>query len=236
MKRTVQYQISCIALLVLGLEACIREDVGPYQDDKQTYALTDFDRLDMGSAFSITVKDGPAFAIVARGDRRNLDDLDVYTRNGTLFAKYRTNRNRQHQTSFSITMPTVRGVAFSGASESTITGFTNLNELSIELSGASKGEFIGEAVRTIVDISGASTLQLNGRGTALSAELSGASSLQAFPYPVGEATVDASGASKASVSVSNALVADASGASTIRYRGTPTVRQRVSGASTVQNE
>ena len=177
-----------------------------------------------------------AVAIVARGDRRNLDDLDVYTRNGTLFAKYRTNRNRQHQTSFSITMPTVRGVAFSGASESTITGFTNLNELSIEMSGASKGEFIGEAIRTIVDISGASTLQLNGRGTALSAELSGASSLQAFPYPVGEATVDASGASKASVSVSNALVADASGASTIRYRGTPTVRQRVSGASTVQNE
>ena len=236
MKRTVFYHICCITLLVFGLGACIREDVGPYQGDKQTYALTGFDRLDMGSAFSITVQAGPAFAIVAEGDRRNLDDLDVYTRNGTLFARYRTNRNRQHETSFSITMPTVRGVAFSGASQSTITGFANLSELSIELSGASKSEFVGDAVRTIVDLSGASVLKLNGRGTALSAELSGASSLQAFPYPVGEATVDASGASKASINVSNALVADASGASTIRYRGTPTVRQRVSGASTVQNE
>ncbi|WP_157618456.1 GIN domain-containing protein [Spirosoma spitsbergense] len=108
--------------------------------------------------------------------------------------------------------------------------------LSIELSGASKGEFIGEAVRMTADISGASALQLNGRGTALSADLSGVSSLQAFPYSVGEATVDASGASKASVNVSNVLVVDASGASAIRYRGTPTVRQRVTGSSTVQNE
>lgn len=236
MKCSFRYQISGIALLVLGLGACIREDVGPYQGDKQTYALTGFDRLDMGSAFSITVQAGPAFAIVAEGDRRNLDDLDVYTRNGTLFARYRNSRNRQHQTSFSITMPTVRGVAFSGASRSTITGFTNLTELAIDLSGASKGEFTGEVSRMAIDLSGASTLQVNGRGTALSAELSGASNLQAFLYPVSEAQINASGASRASVSVSHALVADASGASTIRYRGTPTVRQRVSGASTVQSE
>lgn len=236
MKRTLFCQISYIALLILSLSACIREDVGPYQGDKQTYALTGFDRLDMGSAFDITVQSGPVSSIVAEGDRRNLDDLNVYVRNGTLFAKYRTNRNRQHQTSFSITMPTVRGVAFSGASQSRITGFTNLSELAIELSGASKSEFAGDAARTTTDLSGASTLQLNGRGTVLSAELSGASTLQAFPYPVGEAGINASGASKAAVSVSNALVADASGASTIRYRGAPTVRQRTSGASTVQSE
>lgn len=236
MKRTSLHYFSCIALLVLSLSACIREDVGPYQGDKQTYALTGFDRLDMGSAFDITVQSGPAFAIVAEGDRRNLDDLDVYIRNSTLFARYRTNRNRQHQTSFSITMPTVRGVAFSGASQSSITGFASLSELDIELSGASKSEFAGDAARTTIDLSGASTLQLNGRGTVLSAELSGASTLRAFPYPVGEATIDASGASKATISVSNVLVVDASGASTIRYRGAPTVRQRTSGASTVQSE
>ena len=236
MNRSFRYQISWIAVLALGLGACIRDDVGPYQGDTQTYALTGFDRLDMGSAFSITVQPGPAFNVVAEGDRRNIDDLNVYTRNGTLFANYRTNRNRQHQTSFLITMPTLRGVAFGGASQSSITGFTNLSELNIELSGASRGQFTGGAARTVVNLSGASTLQLNGRGTALSAELSGASNLQAFPYPVGEAAVNASGASKVSLSVSNALVADASGASTIRYRGTPTVRQRVSGASTVQNE
>lgn len=236
MKRILRYQISCIIVLLLSLSACIREDVGPYQPDQQTYALAGFDRLDMGSAFSITVQSGPAFAIVAEGDRRNLDDLDVYTRNGTLFAEYRTNRSRKHQTSFLITMPTLRGVAFSGASQSTITGFPDLSNLAIDLSGASKSQFSGGASRMTVQLSGASVLQVNGDGAYLSADLSGASSLQAFSYPVAEADVTASGASKANVSVGSSLVVNASGASTIRYRGTPAVRQRVSGASTVKSE
>lgn len=235
MKRNLLYHISCMALLILGLGAC-REDVGPNQEDKKTFVLTSFDRLDMGSAFSIIVQAGPVLAVVAEGDRRNLDDLDVYVSKGTLFARYRTNRIRQHQTSLLITMPTVRGVVFSGASQSTITGFTNLSELSINLSGSSKGEFTGEASRIATDLSGSSTLQLNGRGTALSAEVAGASYLQAFTYLVSKAGINASGASKASVSVSDTLIADVDGASTVRYRGKPTVRQSVSGNSTVQSE
>jgi hypothetical protein len=142
MNRSLFYQISCVALLLMGLMACVREDVGPYQNDKQTYALTNFDRLDMGSAFTITVQQGANFSIVAEGDQRNLNDLDVYTRNGTLFARYRNhNRSRQYQTSFQITMPTLRGVAFSGASQSEVSGFTSLGDLDIELSGASRGKF-----------------------------------------------------------------------------------------------
>ncbi|QJW88527.1 DUF2807 domain-containing protein [Spirosoma taeanense] len=236
MKRSLRYQISCIAFVLISLVACGPEDIGPYQAGEQTYALSGFDRLDMGSAFSITVQSGVTFSIVAEGDQRNLDDLDVYTRSGTLFARYRNSRNRKHRTAFLITMPTLRGVAFSGASQSTITGFTNLRELDIELSGASKGEFTVQAARTNIGLSGASNLQLNGNGSSLAADLSGASKLQAFTYPVAEANINVSGASKASVSVNTALVVDASGASTVRYRGTPTVRQHVSGASSVQND
>lgn len=237
MNRSLFYQISCIALLLVGSMACVREDVGPYQSDKQTYELANFDRLDMGSAFAITVHQGAIFSIMAEGDQRNINDLDVYTRSGTLFAKYRNhNRSRQYQTSFLITMPTLRGVAFSGASQSEVSGFTSLSDLDIELSGASRGKFRLQASRTNIDLSGASVLQAIGSGTALSAALSGASKLDAFEYPVVEARVNASGASNASVSVTNALVADASGASVIRYRGRPTVQQRVSGASTVKSE
>lgn len=236
MKRSVPYQLFCVITFVLGLSACIREDIGPYQPGEQTFALANFDRLSMGSAFSITVQQGPGFTIVAEGDRRNLDDLAVYTRNGTLFAEYRTNRNRKHQTSFTITMPALRGVAFSGASRSTITGFTSGSDIGINLSGASACQFTGEARQLLVDLSGASRLETTGRGAVLSAELSGASNLQAFPYLVTNAIIDASGASKASVSVSSDLTVDASGASSIRYRGAPAVRQKVSGASTVQRE
>lgn len=236
-KHNLRYSIGLIAFL-LTLSGCYlkREDVGPYQSDQQTYALTNFDRLDMGSAFIITVQQGSAFGITVEGDRRNLDELDVYTRNGTLKAQYRVARNRTYPTTFRITMPTLRVVDFSGASRSTITGFTNLSDLDINLSGASESQFTGQSVRTTVDLSGASSLQLIGQGTWLSAELSGASVLQSFGFPVDNAGLNASGASKANVSVGASFVVEASGASTIRYRGTPAVSKRVSGASTVQGE
>lgn len=237
MKHTSVNHLSCLVLLLLTLGACGREDVGPYQNGEKTYALSGFDRLNMGSAFAITVRQGAAFSIVAEGDQRNIDDLDVHTRNGTLFARYRNpGRSRHFQTTFTITMPTLRGATFSGASQSDVTGFANLSSVDIALSGASKGRFAVQATRTTIDLSGASRLMVNGTGTALSAEVSGASVLDAFTYPVTEATVNVSGASRAEVSVANALAVDASGASSVRYRGTPTVRQRLSGASTVQND
>ncbi|UFH52289.1 head GIN domain-containing protein [Spirosoma sp. KNUC1025] len=229
--------IFLIALLI-GLAGCSwrREDVGPYQSAQQTYSFTNFDRLDMGSAFTISVQQGNTFSITVEGDRRNLDDLDVYTRNGTLIAQYRNARNRKYSTTFVITMPTLRGVNFSGASKSTISDFTNLNGLDIELSGASEAQVSVKAARTNVELSGASRLQLTGSGTSLVADLSGASQLQGYSYPVNDANLGASGASKANVSVANSLDVDASGASSVRYRGNPSVRQRVSGASSVQQE
>ncbi|GAB2581595.1 GIN domain-containing protein [Spirosoma areae] len=238
MKHTHFFQLIATALVLIGLSSCglHREDAGPLRDSRQTYSLTDFDRLDMGSAFIITVQPGAAFSIVAEGDQRNLDDLQVYTRNGTLFAKYRNSRSRQYETSFTITMPTLRGAAFSGASRSNVTGFTNLSTMDIELSGASKGQFAVQATRATLTLSGASNLQLTGVGTSLAATVSGASILQGFDYPVGTATLDVSGASKARVSVATSLAVEASGASNIRYRGTPTVRQQVSGASSVQGD
>lgn len=236
-KHTTLYAIALLALL-LNLAGCslTREDIGPYQGDTQLYSLANFDRLDMGSAFTIVVQQGPVFTIKAEGDRRNLDDLEVYTRNGTLYARYRNARRREYETAFTITLPTLRGVAFSGASRSTVTGFSTLPELDIELSGASKGQFTVQATRTNLNLLGASNGQLNGSGSTLSAVVSGASVLQAFTYPVAEADLDASGASKLNVSVAAKLRVDASGASSIRYRGTPVVQQRVSGASTVDGE
>ncbi|GAB3013388.1 head GIN domain-containing protein [Spirosoma pulveris] len=231
------FSLILIALL-LSLASCslIREDAGPYQGDTQTYAFTGFDRVDMGSAFNITVQQGNTFSVVVEGDRRNLNDLDVYTRNGTLYARYRNPRRREYQTAFTITMPTLRAVDFSGASRSTVRGFSNIENLDIALSGASESQVSAPASRLNVVLSGASVLRLTGQGTSLTSDLSGASLIQAFGYPVDQANVVVSGASKANINVGTSLVVKASGASTVRYRGTPTVQQQLSGASSVQKE
>ncbi|WP_460637209.1 head GIN domain-containing protein [Larkinella harenae] len=224
-------------LTLVSLTSCDFERVGPYEEDERSYGLSNFDRLDMGSAFQITVQEGSRFDIEVRGNRRDLDDLDIYTRNGTLYAKYRNNlRNRRYDVSFMITMPTLRGVDFSGASRSEVIGFQRLRELDIRLSGASRASFDVDAARTNIDLSGASDLDLKGAGGLLYGDLSGASKLEAYDYPVDEAELDLSGASTARIRVSKRLDVIASGASSVRYRGAPELKSRLSGSSTVRQD
>ncbi|MFC5411050.1 head GIN domain-containing protein [Larkinella bovis] len=226
-----------LMLALVSLISCDFERIGPYEEDDRTYGLTNFDRLDMGSAFTITVERGSQYSIKARGNRRDLDDLDIYTSNGTLHAKYRNgSRNRRYDMTITITMPTLRSVDFSGASRSDVTGFQGLRELDIILSGASRARFDGGTDRTNIDLSGASDLDLKGASGLLFGELSGASKLEAFDYPVDEAELDLSGASTARVRVAKRLDVNASGASSVRYRGTPELKSRLSGSSTVRQD
>lgn len=220
MKTTTFFKhISMLLTLPFVFSSCSeREDIGPYQSGNRTFDLSGFDKLQMGDAFRIQVRQGSEFSLQATGDRRNLDDLDVYVSNGQLVARYRTpRRNRQYETEFSITMPTLAATDFSGASRSSIAGFEG-GELSVRLSGASK-------------------MTLSGNFKRLVTTASGASELQAFDAPADEADADASGASELRITATNRLSATASGASNIRYRGNPVrLQMNATGASSIRKE
>lgn len=228
--------ISLFLLLSALLFNCHTEDPGPIQEDSKTFSIIDFDRLEMGSAFNIQVEEGSIFKIKARGDRRNLNDLDVYKTGNTLIVEFKNDRNRKHDTYIEITMPALRGVNFSGASISVIDGFESEGEFDFYLSGASKSQLNAGYRKINFFISGASTLRAVGLGDEMSANLSGASYLQAFDFPVREATLKLSGASISRITASNQLNVTASGASHVYYHGNPTLNAEISGASKVQKD
>jgi hypothetical protein len=225
-----------VVAMALFLSSCHTEDPGPLQEDRRDYSVSDFDRLEMGDAFDIEVRQGTFFEVTARGDERNLDDLEVKKEGSTLVIRYDDNHNRKHTTYIKITMPTLVQVNFSGASKSTISGFEGLESLRLSLSGASRSQVDVDADALDLSISGASELTLHGSGSDLQANASGASELKAFDYEVATAYVNASGASKCRVSVSAQLRAVASGASTIVYRGTPSVDGDSSGGSSIHED
>lgn len=227
-----------LLFLAASLTSCFFDfDRGPYEETSRTYNLTNFDRLDMGSSMNIRVEPSSTFSIIARGDRRDIEDLQVYVQGSTLIARYRDNWFKNRRDMFiTISMPTIRSVDFSGSSNSEISGFRNLSEFSVKLSGASRSELDIDASRMTIDVSGASNLRARGRGGLLNAELSGASKIETVSFTVDEADLDLSGASNARVSVDRLLRVKASGASDVRYRGNPEVQQNLSGSSTVRRE
>ncbi len=234
-----------VSLLTFSLSGCIinldpANSLLTSKDEiERTYSATDlgtFDRLDMGSAYVITVVQSSTPSMTVKGDREDVNDLEFNSRSGTLNVRYNKSRIRRYNMKIIITMPTLRGVSFSGATKSDVSGFRNLSDLSIELSGASKGYFNVQANNISLDLSGASKIDFSGSGNTLRADVSGASELDGFGYPFADATLDVSGASHVYVTTSNSLNVTVTGASKVRYRGSPAIKQSVSGASKVEKD
>lgn len=222
--------------LSLTLSSCYLEDPGPVQEVEKEFTFVDFDRLEMGDAFHVTVEKSNFFSIRARGDRRNIDDLDARKEGGTLIIRFDENRSRRHDTFITITLPVLASAHVSGTSNVRITGFVDQEALEIYLSGASVCQADIQSAYLNTVVSGSSHLSLYGSADSFQANVSGASVLKAFALPAESATISASGSSQAFVSVHDHLHASASGSSVIIYRGSPSVTKEVSGNSMIRQE
>jgi hypothetical protein len=224
-----------LSVLVL-LSACESEDPGPLQEVEKEFSMVEFDRLEIGSAFNIRVEQSNTYGIHIRGDRRNIDDLEVFKTGSTLVIRFDDHGNRNHRTYITIAMPHLEALNFSGASVSTVNGFESDDELDIYLSGASVCQLNAGYRELNLLLTGASTLHMHGLGDEIHAEVSGASVLTAYDFPVRQAYLDVSGASSGKVTVTDELTAVATGASSVLYRGNPAVTTTVSGASSVRKD
>lgn len=207
-------------------------------DDTRTFNVSNFDRLDLGSAFVINVKQGSGFKVTATGRSEDLDDLEASANGGQLVVKFRNRsgwNQRRERVTINVTMPSLRGISFSGASKSTVTGFHNTKSLDIDISGASSSEIDVDAERVTIDFSGASNITLVGNAKRLDGDVSGATTLKAYDLKVASASVEVSGASNARLNVTDRLEAQASGASSVTYRGSASIRSNTSGASSVRS-
>lgn len=237
MKTTFLRNTIAIGFLAISLSACFDyEDEGPLQYQEESFNITDFDRLEIGDALIIRVTEGNYFSVDVRGDRRNLDDLEVFKSGSTLVVRYDEYENRRHETYIDIVMPGITAAVFSGATNSVISGFEDLELVNLSLSGASVSQIDIETAQLNLNLSGASVADLRGAVSTLNAEVSGASSMKAFTMPVANAILNVSGASVAKVNVSDNLEAIVSGASTVIYRGNPVISQDLSGGSSLQHD
>lgn len=225
--------------MILGffaLASCNEEDPGPRQQDNRSYTVVDFDRLEIGAAVVVTVRQGNNYSIQAEGDRRNLDDLQVYKSGDVLVVRFSNHKDRQYATYLTITMPVMSGVDFSGAVDAQIENFDDANRLDVSLSGASLMQLDMNVTELYFNLSGASQLRLFGEGQMLDGTISGASLLSAFDYPVLEAKLIISGASNGKVMASQEINASVSGASVLVYRGSPQLNVESTGSSVVRRD
>jgi hypothetical protein len=202
----------------------------------ESMQLDGFSRLEISSAFEVTITQSNTYNITITANERTFDRIDVTKTEDTLRIQLETGTISARVLKAEISMPTLNGVTFSGATHGTINGFSTSDEFRVDLSGASSLDMTNIQTGDFnARLSGASSVIAHGSGNDLNAELSGASSVDFSDFTINDADVEVSGASHAVVNLNGRLDVTATGASTLEYLGSPTLGDiNTSGASTVR--
>ncbi len=237
---------SILVLLVLGalLAACtvpipmINNLRGSGNTVTETYDFSDFDKVVISHAFEADITAADSYRVEVTVDDNLVEHLRVEQEGDTVTIGFAPNLVVTNTTQeVRITLPRLVDLEASGASRVDVSGFKTSDDVRVNVSGASTARGDMETGDLNADVSGASTLALEGSGKNLRVNASGASTADLDNFAVNDASVEASGASRANVNVSGTLDANASGASSIRYSGDPKLGNiDESGASSVKSQ
>ena len=200
---------------------------------------TDFNSVDVSSAFEVEIKQSSSYSILITADEKIFDNIKVTKSGNTLSIGVEPGIVISlMRLKAEITMPNLVELALSGASRGTIEGFNSSESFIVELSGASRLEMQDINVGNIdIDLSGASTLIAEGSGNDLVSIISGASRLDLTDFPTDNGDLNISGASQVTVNLVGTLDAVVGGASTLYYIGEPTMGDiDISGGSTINQK
>jgi hypothetical protein len=202
----------------------------------KTFDLKDFSKIQIGGAYTVTVKKGN-FSIKVSGSADDVNDLRAEVTNGELSFFQKEKKFRTSRVTVEIVLPQLQAVKFSGAVKATVESGFNYDNFVVYLSGNSEATINTQSVQTYVDVTGTSSLTIRGKTTSLQANISGAANLNAYEFPTDNAKLDVVGTSGAKVYVNKSLTASAVGTAKIRYKGSVTnVISDAKGLSSVKKE
>ena len=226
--------------------------------DTQEFNFSDFARVEVGYAFEVEITQSSSYSVSITADDNLFDYILVSKQGTTLKIRLEPALHYAFTTlQAKITMPQLYGLALSGATRGTVSGFSSTENLDVEMSGASSLDLVGISAGDVkcevsgaskvtgdiiaadadFDVSGASTVQLEGLAIDIVVDASGASRVKLAAFLVNNADVTLSGASSSTVNLDGRLDADLSGASKLEYIGEPTMgSMNTSGASSLSKK
>jgi phage shock protein PspC (stress-responsive transcriptional regulator) len=192
------------------------EDFEPrqYYTNKE-FDLEDFNGIEVGGAFHILIHQGDEYQVKFMAEReRDIEDLKVRKDGKVLEVDFedRFHRNRGKVIAH-ITMPKLEYLNAGGATNIKVISFEDINNLDLELNGATKAKLDIEAKNVRLDANGASNLEIRGHVNKIEMELTGASYFNGKRAKINRAVVEASGASEAEFGKVEDLDSNTSGAS-----------------------
>lgn len=238
-KQAIVWMLAILALIQFSGcnvdELCCGSVKGSGDVVEVEYSFGNFTKVDVSYAFEATILPSDTFFVMLNVDDNIVKYLDVYKSGDWLVIELDDDKNYNNVHLYAeIHMPIIQELKASGASDIELTGFSSNHDFDIDLSGASMLSGNIEADDCHFELSGASVINLSGGCNNLEIEASGASVLHMGNFVCYSGDFHLSGASDATVHVTDFLSATLSGASVLRYYGDPEIENlNISGASVI---
>lgn len=223
MKKIVLYLTLCATLLSI-LAACRTAEAisGSGTVVTQTYEFTNFDEIEIGSAFTATITQGNTYSVVVRVDDNLVDTLVVTQEENHVTIALKEGTMVSGVTlEADVTLPYLSRVNAYGAGQVQLNSFETDDIFYVDVFGAAELRGDVDAVDMELEARGASRLFLAGTASNVHAKATGASSIDLTGLSAIDAQIEASGGSTVTVNIDGILDADADGASNIYYLGSP---------------
>ncbi len=139
MKRSTLLIVILIVLAGLSAGCGLQELIVSGSGDvvTQEEEFSGFNEVSASHNFDVNIEQGDSYKVVIRIDDNLLDDLEIAKRGDQLEIGFKRNIVTRNATmEADITMPKLRGVDLSGASDAHITGFDSNDDFNADLSGA----------------------------------------------------------------------------------------------------
>lgn len=196
-----------------------------------------FDAIKVSGVVEVVLIQGSDSGVRIEADEAGKRVVRISNDNGTL--KIHTETNGKKDMNFElivyVTFKELKKIHCSGVSDIKSQGELKLEDLFLNVSGASEIELALKVNHFKIESSGASEIELTGSANDFELIHSGASELKAHSFMIKKADLVCSGASDAKIHVSDHLKMVLSGASDVKYKGNPTVEQNITGVSSVKH-
>ncbi|MBI1341399.1 MAG: DUF2807 domain-containing protein [Terrimonas sp.] len=203
----------------------------------QTRSLSGFNKIDVGGAIKVYVKQDSNSSVKVETDENLITYVETTIENGTLHIHEANGVNLKSSRGVKVYVSGPEFTYFEASGACNIYSENQINasgKISVDLSGACDIEMDVKAPQIEAELSGAGTIKLKGETKDFEVRGSGSTDVKCFDLLTENTTVEISGAGDAQVSASVKLDVHVSGAGSVRYKGNPSVTQDVSGAGSVK--
>ncbi|MBU2913190.1 GIN domain-containing protein [Reichenbachiella agariperforans] len=205
------------------------ESVTPIGEDEESlvFDLKDFNEIEIDGIYRVFIEENDTYKVVIKGSDQLKKQVQVKQFDQVLEVgldnkdwSLMQDLKDDDRLELYITMPNINRLEVGGLCKVQVDNF-ELNEIEVDVSGASSCDLRVQVKELEANMSGAAVLELSGTADYLGVDLSGASNLRAYNFRAKEVNIEAGGASSAKVYARESIEASASGISNIRYKGSP---------------